>query len=279
VLFDVSNPGYPVYRKTLLSGAGAVRDIVLQNGWAYVAADRLATLDLTATNPTANLTGDPYGSDGAIAVAGGFIFTAEVGYNNDGRINVYEASTPSAPRYLSQQQVNNLYPFSWTSLVPFGTDYLIGISNWKPAGVGHDVTVIDRRDANNLRNVADYDIPNFDGFRGAVIGNMLYVTGVTGGLAIVDLSNPAAPSLLATVPSLGAARGIDTAGATLAIANGSNGVSFVDVTTPSSPRVIGTHALPGSPFAVALSRGAMYVASELGLNSVANVATPPMLNE
>ena len=77
----------------------------------------------------------------------------------------------------------------------------------------------------------------------------------------------------------GLARGIDTAGATLAIANGSNGVSFVDVTTPSSPRVIGTHALPGSPFAVALSRGAMYVASELGLNSVANVATPPMLNE
>ncbi|MEO8037027.1 MAG: hypothetical protein ABI837_21550, partial [Acidobacteriota bacterium] len=58
-----------------------------------------------------------------------------------------------------------------------------------------------------------------------------------------------------------------------------SGVTFVDMTTPASPRVAGTHPVSGPAWSVALSRGAMYVATELGLAAVANVATPPMINE
>ena len=65
------------------------------------------------------------------------------------------------------------------------------MSPMKVSGVGHDVVVIDRRNISALVKVADLDIPNFDAQRGRLSGNLLYVGGSGGGLAIVDLTNPA----------------------------------------------------------------------------------------
>src|SRR5439155_26733396 len=104
----------------------------------------------------------------------------------------------------------------------------------------------------------ELDIPGFNAYRGTVVGNLLYVTGVGGGLAIVDLTNPAAPVPLATFPSLAAARHVDVAGTTVAVANGSNGISFLDAANPSLPKLIAAQAMQGNAWSVALSRGAVY---------------------
>ena len=57
------------------------------------------------------------------------------------------------------------------------------------------MVVIDRRDINNLKVMVSYDVPNFDGFRGKIVGNTLYIAGIGGGLAVVDLTNPLSPVL------------------------------------------------------------------------------------
>src|SRR6185295_14027052 len=71
----------------------------------------------------------------------------------------------------------------------------------------------------------------------------------------------------------------DVAGTTVAVANGSNGISFLDASSPASPRLIAAQSMQGNAWSVALSRGAMYVATEVGVTAVSNVGVPPMINE
>jgi hypothetical protein len=199
----------------------------------------------------------------------------------NGTINIYDVSTPSAPRFIRNQAMAGISGVTFTGLTAMGTNYLIGISPNRTGvpAVGHDVVVIDRRDINNLVRLADYDIPNFDGFKAEALGNHLFVAGVGGGVAVVDMSNPSQPNHLLTISTAGAARSIEIAGSVLIVANGSTGVEFIDVSTPTSPHVLGAERVPGSAWDVALSRGAIYVAGELGITSIVNAAVPPVLNE
>ena len=280
VHFDVSAAGTPVYKRTIASSNGNVRDVVVRNGVAYIGADRLLTLSLTNPSavPVVPSGNDVSGSDQAIELSGGYAFTAEAGWFNDGRIHVYDVSAPNAPKMLGAHQTGSGVAF--TSLTSLGTGYLIGVSPYKTGtNVGHDVVVIDRRDIFKLKKVVELDIPNFDGVHGRVLDDMLYVSGVSGGVAVVDLTNPAAPVHVTTLTGPAAARSSELAGSTLAVANGTNGVTFVDVTAPASPAVLGAHGTPGHAWESALSRGAMYVATATGVTAVANVALPPMLNE
>jgi hypothetical protein len=279
VIFDVSTPGVPVYKRTVSSGAGAIRDIAIRNRWLIFAADRVGALDLSSQTSTPVFPADFFGSDNALSLAGGYVYSAEVNNNNDGRVNMYDFSSPGAPRLLFQKQLAAFGGYAFSGLTSLGTDYLIGISPNRPGGTGHDIFVIDRRDVNNIAKLSEFEIANFDAFRGASLGNFVYLTGVENGVAIVDMTNPLAPSLAARYTAAGAARQIDIAGTTLAVANGSNGVSLIDVSTPTAPHLIGAQAVPGSAWGVALSRGAMYVATEVGLTAIANVAVPPMLNQ
>src|SRR5437867_4328472 len=130
LLYDITDRANPVYRRTVLSNSGAIRDLAIVNGWLILAADRVATLNLSDPNSAPILFGDPYGSDYAMTVVDGVAFTAEVSYNNDGRINVYDVSSPATPRYLRQQAVVGLYPYAFTGLAPLGSSYLVGVSTW-----------------------------------------------------------------------------------------------------------------------------------------------------
>ncbi|HET8798224.1 MAG TPA: Ig-like domain-containing protein [Thermoanaerobaculia bacterium] len=279
VIFDITTPGQPQYVRTVSSGVGAVRDVRIVNGRAIIAADRTFTLDLTTPGATPVYPSDVCGSDIAIELAGGYVFAAEANCYNDGRIIVYEMSTLGAPRMIRHDGIAGVGGIYFTDLTALGTNYLVGVSPHRPGGIGRDVVVIDRRDINNLRKVAELDIPNFDAFRARAIGSMLYVTGVNAGVAVVDLSNPASPRHVLTESSPGAARGIDVAGNTLAVANGSNGVSFMDTTNPNAPFIEGAQPVQGSAWEVALARGAMYVAAELGLTAVAQLGAPPMIDD
>jgi hypothetical protein len=279
--YDVTAAGSPVYKRTVNTNNGSIKDVVVRNGWAYIGADRLVTLNLTnpAATPIAPSGGDAAGADQAIELSGGYAFTAETAWFNDGRIHVYDVSAPAAPKYLGEHSTGSGVIF--TGLTSVGHDYLIGISPYKTSNgtVGHDVVVIDRRDIFKLKKVVELDIPNFDGVHGRVLGDRLYVAGVSGGVAVVDVANPAAPVYVTTLSSPAAARSIDIAGSVLAVANGTNGVAFVDVTTPAAPSLLGAHATPGHAWEAVLSRGAMYVVTDTGVTAVANVAVPPMLNE
>jgi|GEM_PF-2008553 len=73
----------------------------------------------------------------------------------------------------------------------------------------------------------------------AVAGNTAFVAAGAGGMHVVDVTNPAAPVLRATVAST-AAEGVDVDGDLAAVALGVSGVNFYDVSVPTAPALLGS---------------------------------------
>src|SRR5207253_2914513 len=168
--------------------SGSIRDIAVQNGMAYIVADRFATLNLADPNSTPISPSDPCGKENAVVISGGYAFTSETECSNNGTILIYDISNPAAPVLLGPQAVGGIAGHVFTDLLAFGTDYLVGISNSSSA---RDVMVIDRHDVNALRKVGELQVTGIDSFRGKIVGNLVYLAGGDSGVAIVDVANPA----------------------------------------------------------------------------------------
>src|SRR6185369_16801272 len=213
VIYDISDPAAPVLKRTVTT-VNRILDVELQNGTAYVGGDWFGTLDLNNPNSSFVSGGDANGRDFSVAVVGGYAYTSEVDYANDGRINIYDVSNPQAPRYL--RMTPSFARHYFTDLLAYGSDYLVGLSYH---GDNVDVVMIDHRNVNNLVKVSELSVPNVTAFRGRIVGTQLYFGGISGGAAIVDISNPASMSVLATTATLTNSRGADVTGSTMAVAN------------------------------------------------------------
>ncbi|HUJ13922.1 MAG TPA: hypothetical protein VL284_09060, partial [Thermoanaerobaculia bacterium] len=274
-VFDVTNPSAPLLRRSNSAAQGAIRDVVIQNGWAYIAADHFSTLNLS--DPLASFvnTSESCGGRNAVVVSGGYAFVADTGCNLNGGIWVYDVTNPAAPRFLGTQAVAGIGGHDFTDLQLLGNDYIVALSN---SATGRDVMVIDRRDVNALKKAGELTIASIAAFRGKIAGNLLYIAGGDGGVAIVDVSVPSAPRLVSSFDTPGIARGVDIAGATLAVSDGSDGVSFYEVSDPANPKFIGSQPTGGVAWDDAFGGKNLYVANDQGLVIVQNVAAPPRID-
>ena len=272
-VYDVTNPSAPVLRRTLTTSAaqGSIRDVAVQNGFAFIVADRLSTLNLSDPNSTPIFTDDPCGKENAIVLSGGYAFAAEAECSNNGTIDVYDVSNPAAPRFLGGQAVAGINSHVFTDLLTFGTDYLIALSN---SATGRDLMVIDRRDVNALRKVSELQIAGIDAFRGKIVGNLVYIAGGDGGAAIVDVSVPASPHLSWTFNTSGIARGVDVVGTMMAIADGDD-VAFYEASDPTAPRFLGVQNVGGVAWDLVFTGSSLFVANDQGLSVVDRIYTPP----
>src|SRR5207237_9914609 len=203
------------------TSVGAILDVVVLNGWAYIAGDRFGTINLDVANSSMNFTADQCGQENAVTVSGGYAYTAAPGCAHNGTIYVYDVPNPAAPRSLGGQPVaTGIGSHDFSDLELLGSDYLIGIS---PSASGRDVVIIDRRDVNALKKVGELQIAGIDSFRAKVVGSTLYVAGGDGGVAIVSVAQATAPQLLSVVNTPGGARGGGGVGTTLAGSGGSGG--------------------------------------------------------
>jgi hypothetical protein len=91
--------------------------------------------------------------------------------------------------------------------------------------------------------------------------------GTNAAMAVVDLSNVAAPTFVVT-PAVGGSRGVAVAGNLAAFGDGTPGVTFFDVTNINSPRLIGTQNIGGMCWDVLSSGTKLYVACEQMINVV-----------
>ena len=275
VLFDISNPAAPV-QKRVISTVTRILNVQIANGWAYVAGERFGTVNLNDQSSTVNVvSNDPSGNEYGLAISGNYAFTGEVDWANDGRINVYDITVPGSPR-LIRQSPNGMTAAGgyFNDLIPYGTDYLVALST---GNSNTDVWVIDRKNVNNLFKVGQLSIANLIAFRGRIAGTKLYLGGYNGGSAIVNLSNPALPTLVTSLTTTPNSRGVDLSGGTLAVANAGSGVAFYDVSA-NTLRALGTQPLPGTAWDVAYGAGELYVAAESSLVVLPNVTAPPIVD-
>ncbi|HLB95624.1 MAG TPA: hypothetical protein VJK26_01830 [Patescibacteria group bacterium] len=115
-----------------------------------------------------------------------------------------------------------------------------------------------------------------------ISGTKAYVSIGTLGLAIINISNPAAPSVLGTLNTPNFARASAITGTTAVIAD-TTGVITADVSNSASPRVLGTLAAAVA-MDVSLSGSYAYVADAnistggLLVVSIANPSSPQLVN-
>jgi hypothetical protein len=266
LLFDLTNPLVPLQTRIVSTQAGTVRDFELLDGWAYVIGDRLTTIDLRNPLSQPNAANEPAWGR-SLALSGGYAFASFDGQGN--MITVYDVTTPASPRTRGAFWTSYIY----NDLLAYGTDYLIGISD----GVyGSTVTVIDRRDVNNLYDAGTLYIDQFTGFRGKVAGNRLYLTGQGGGVAVVDLSTPAAPALLSMTDTPGEAYGLDVSGETVMVADKVAGVSLFE-TSSGTFQPAASYSGMNSAWDLILRGTTLYVANETTLAVLDNVPAPPVI--
>ncbi|MBD3271205.1 MAG: T9SS type A sorting domain-containing protein [Elusimicrobia bacterium] len=108
-----------------------------------------------------------------------------------------------------------------------------------------------------------------------VKNNLLYVACGTRGLAIYDISDPAAPVKQSVVPGARSVYDVEVIGAYAYITNGSGGIITADISDPVHPINVGYYDTPGNAQALAYYRNCVYVADEYaGLWVVRNSLLP-----
>ncbi|MDX2472130.1 MAG: hypothetical protein QNL91_00320, partial [Candidatus Krumholzibacteria bacterium] len=135
--------------------------------------------------------------------------------------------------------------------------------------------IIDISDITNPVEIGSY-VPGFTALGLAVQGHLAFVGfGTSGGVHIVDVSNPALPTLVAALTTnTGDARTVDVAGDHLYVAAGNVGMVVFDISTPTSPVEVGKVSVNGSVNAVAV-QGNRLVFSADGLGLVVCDVTDP----
>jgi hypothetical protein len=110
----------------------------------------------------------------------------------------------------------------------------------------------------------------------AVSGTTAFVADGMGGLAIVDVADPAAPKIVGKAPTGGQARSVVVDGNIAYVAAGSAGLVLVDVKNAAAPRVISRVTMPGTAVRVAYSEGRAFVAAwnDARVYDVSNASRP-----
>ncbi len=91
--------------------------------------------------------------------------------------------------------------------------------------------------------------------------NTVFVADGVGGLATIDVTDPAAPKLLGKVVTGGQARGVALDGQFAYVASGSAGLVVVDVSNLTQPKIVGRATMPGTAIRVDFSAGRVFVAA------------------
>ena len=139
-----------------------------------------------------------------------------------------------------------------------------------PTPGNNRVHVVDVTDPRSPRRVSSFDSPSLSGAMVAS-GNILYV-GAFYTVRVMDVSNPAAPVQIATIPTHGGAFKSVLAENRLYVSHQMEGMVIVDVADPANPVVLGT--LPDRATAIAVKGNTAYVGSNDSILLSVDVSDP-----
>ena len=146
------------------------------------------------------------------------------------------------------------------STVRLGISY--GVSVWGEhvyVTNNEGVVVLDVSDPTRPRTAAEIAIGPSFGIH--VAGNRAYVAGSTGGLTIVDVSNPAAPEVMGSYVDGGSVYGVHVTGSFAYLADLEEGLEILDVSQPENPFRVGRLPDGGGLRSVAVLGGYAYLAN------------------
>ncbi len=244
--------------------AGIGRDVVLDGDIAYVAGVYFfETFDVSdPTNPTA-LGSLPGTSDVVdVAVSDGIVYAALAG-----GICIMDVTDPSAPEVA--YEVDVLGEMGRGIDVASGTVYVT--VNY-PHDEGH-VETLDVAPPVAVEPVGFIDAYT-SAYAVAVVDDNAFLATPAEGLAIVDVSDPTAPTVLLEAASPASASDVEIVGPLAYVAALAEGLVILDVSNPLTPVALGSVVTPGSAAGVDVVGTYAYVADDLGDLQVIDVSDP-----
>ena len=264
-IVDVSNPISPTLVGSVATD-GACRAMAISGSHAFFAAD-VAGLDVADISNLSSpqlvgryATGDVAN---AVAVVDNYVYVAE----ERGGLYVLDATNQTLP--VSK----GLYP----SLTRFGNVAADGNYAVTTGSCG-TLDVFDISDRLHPQKTGTFG--EMDGFYGvAITGTTIYAAG-SPGLCIIDISNPASPTLVGRYSTTSVVYDVAVWGNYAYLAAGDDGLKIVNVSNPASPTLAGSYDTPGTAYGVASYRNTFaYIAdgtNGLVVLEVSNPASPTL---
>ncbi|WP_298933580.1 hypothetical protein [uncultured Ramlibacter sp.] len=108
----------------------------------------------------------------------------------------------------------------------------------------------------------------------ALSGSYAYVADGGAGLRIIDISNPANPTLVGTYNTSGTARSVAVSGSYAYVADGGAGLRIINISNPANPTLVGTYDTDGIANGVAVNGSYAYVADDAAGLTIINISNP-----
>ncbi|HNQ23583.1 MAG TPA: hypothetical protein PKK06_10860 [Phycisphaerae bacterium] len=141
-------------------------------------------------------------------------------------------------------------------------------------GVGHRVVVLDVSDPDNAIALGESALLEYLVSDVVAVGTYAYVTNGWYGLVVLDVSDPAAITVVGTAGATGYAQGLSVAGDYAYVAGSSDGLRIIDISTPSAPLETGSFDTPGEARQVKIVGALAYIADGPAGLQIVDVSDP-----
>lgn len=256
---DVSEPSNPRAVGEYIQG---VMDIVIADGYAYLATDRGLDI-LTLDDPVhlqriGHMAVDGHGLQ--VAVLDGYAYYSSTVFNCSGifcmsteQVLIVDIGDKTAPLQVSYQILSGM-----------PTDIAVDPTTLYLAIYG-DIETVNISDPANPQLGNTITTPGCAGYGGQTVrsGAHLYLADCEWGMRVIDVSDPSAPletghydeTMLSPI-------GLTIKGGRAYIPKGSGGLSILDIVSPTNLELVGSYTGPGYISKVAVADGHAYVADE-----------------
>lgn len=242
---DISDKSFPQEVGAYGAADLGARGVIVSGNNAFVANDIVdGVYIIDITNPTAPVRVGSYSSSNyvfGLDIVENMLFVA----NRDYGLQIVDVSDPPNP-----VEIGSYDPPGYTYDVSVRNNYaylaVVGIS-----GSTNGLITIDITDPTNPVEAGIYDetIVRVEGV--SVLGNYAYLADLYRGLRVINVTNPASPTLAGSVDLLGFTEDVSFQGEFAFVAGSARGLVSIDISNPASPVESGFYSpLEGGYFAV-----------------------------
>ena len=266
-LFDVTNPGHPVWTGSH-NKFDAIDTVLVNADRAYVIdrGIRLATLNIA--NKALPITGSFYKPDSLISdtlVEGDDVYLA----TGNGIEQMHFPEHDHAQ--ISNEGINQ--GGTRRAYIENGIAY---VADWFSGLHLYDIS-----DPEHPRHLSNYHTPGSS--KGAVVENgYAYVGDDDHGLQIIDISDPEHPKKISEILTTGLAYTLKKQGSLVYLADHRGGFHIIDVSNIKQPSIVSSHDTPGKSWAIDVVDNIAYVADDtagLLVFDVSNARNPKQIGQ
>ena len=222
-IVNISNPGTPTVSATY-TAPGSVEGVAISGNYAYI-TDNVGLQIINISNPVSPFLAGSYGNSAystSVALAGNYAYVVSA---LSSKFYVINVSNPASPTLAGVYDTTG-----WPSDVSMSGNYA-HVMTWSP----HAVQVLNISNPANIFKISEYPYAGSKGIK--VIGNYSYAS-AGGTFRIINVSNPAAPTLSGTFSPLDNAWDMVVNGS-YAYTSERSGMSIINISNPAAPSRVG----------------------------------------